>query len=654
MRCGGIDRVWTTVALVLLLAPMSPVHGQVVRSVTNGGFEANNPGGNPGFQIFTSAEVPGWDATPNEIELWDNNLDGVPAHSGNVFDELNTTGPTTLYQNICLVNGEAMRWSFAHRARINGGAAATQTVSFQVANSGGTVLQTLTTQASTTAANAWTVNSNTTGLPYIGATGLQRVQFNTTNTGNAGNFLDSVSFDLAPYVELQAAASGSETVPNANIPRLLVSGNITSPLIVPVTVTGGSATLGFDYTTPSGGATFNVTIPAGNYIQQSIALGIDIINETEVEGNETIDLSVGTAPSWVVSSTATCNSAGRGATTYTIQNDDVPRVAGTPPTLTCPVGTTVFDWDARTWTAGSLNNSYTQTGIGQINFAITNPNGTFGNNPTYGGQTPARQNTITGGLTPAQFSLALLTDMVNQSARATTTITLPTAVPGAQFRIFDVDYAAGAFADLITVTGSFGGTSVTPILTNGVSNFVVGNTAIGDANFPDTSGDANVVVTFDGPVDTIVVAYGNHTTAPVNPTSQAIALHDITFCNPQAVLTPTKFVNILSDPVNGTTNPKFIPGAVVRYCVLVTNAGSGTAAPVNMNDPLPTATTYVAGSMLSGTSCAGAATVEDDNNVGGDEADPVGASITGSTITGTTGTLGPNTAFALVFNVTLN
>ena len=622
--------------------------------MTNGGFESNNPGGGgaPTFAIVASSTVPGWEASTNEIELWDTNFNGIPAHSGNVFAEMNANAPGSLYQNICLTNGETLRWSFAHRARVGG--AATQTALFQIANSGGTVLQTLATQASTTA-QGWNVNANASGVTYSGTSGLQRVQFVTTDAGSFGNFLDSISLDLVPFLEYSVAtASGNENIPTANLPTLVVSGNVPTAFTVPVTVTGGTATLGTDYTTPGNATTFNVTIPAGNYSLQAVALGISITNDAVREFDETITLSVGTGSNHIISSTGTCGNAGRSATTYTIINDDATRAAGTPPTLNCPVGTTLFDWDTRTWTAGSTSNSYAQTNIGTILFGITNPNGVWLNNATYGGQSPARQNVMTGGFSPAQFSLAQLVNMTSQAALATTTITMPTAVPALQFRIFDVDFNAAQFADKVTVTGTFGGASVTPILTNGVANLVTGNTAIGDATSADASADGNVVVTFTSPVDTIVIAYGNHTTAPADPGQQAITLHDISFCNPQAAVTIAKTSSIVSDPVNGSTDAKFIPGAIVRYCILASNGGSATTTAIAITDSLPATVTFVPGSMTSATSCAGAGTAEDDNASGADESDPFGMQISGTTIGGTATSLGPSTAFAMRFNATVN
>ena len=53
-----------------------------------------------------------------------------------------------------------------------------------------------------------------------------------------------------------------------------------------------------------------------------------------------------------------------------------------------------------------------------------------------------------------------------------------------------------------------------------------------------------------------------------------------------------KTVQVISDPVNGTTNPKYIPGARAQYTVTITNQGSGSSDSnsVIITDPVPTNT----------------------------------------------------------------
>src|SRR3546814_3995607 len=123
---------------------------------------------------------------------------------------------------------------------------------------------------------------------------------------------------------------------------------------------------------------------------------------------------------------------------------------------------------------------------------------------------------------------------------------------------------------------------------------------------------------------------------------------------PTTNLAIAKTSGIVSDPVNGTTNAKAIPGARMRYCILVTNNGSGTATGIAIADPLPAGTSFVPGSLRSGASCAGAATAEDDNASGADENDPFGASVAGTAVAATTATLLPTAAMAILFEVTLD
>lgn len=326
------------------------------------------------------------------------------------------------------------------------------------------------------------------------------------------------------------------------------------------------------------------------------------------------------------------------------------RTAGTPPSLTtvCPaINQTLFDWNNRAWTAGALTTSYAVTNIGTISFAIST-DGTFAN------ASPDDTTNNTGGFGATEQALYQFLEYTTRSQNAVTVLTLPTAVPGLQFRVFDIDFAANDFADKLTITGSFNGSPVMPVLTNGVANYVVGNVAIGDAGSAGDSADGNVVVTFLSPVDTVTIVYGNHTTAPADPDGQAASIHDILFCNPETTLSVTKISSLVSDPINDTTDPYSIPGAVIEYCILISNPGSATATSITATDALPANMTYAAGTMMSGANCASATTAEDDDAAGADESDPFGASVSGSTITATAGSLAPSVAFALTFRATVN
>lgn len=369
--------------------------------------------------------------------------------------------------------------------------------------------------------------------------------------------------------------------------------------------------------------------------------GATITNVAEVSASSVTDLD----------STPTNGAAGEDDyddASFTVSGT---RAAGTPPAMLCPKGTLLFDWDARAWSTGATSASYPLPGLGTIGFQITNP-ATWMNN--FGGVSPIRTNTVTGGYSPSQYSLAQAIDFSNDTQVASTTITLPLAVDGAQFRIFDVDYYGGQFADRVRVTGTFKGASVTPVLTNGAANFTIGNEAFGDTLSADASSDGNVVVTFQSAVDTIVIEYGNHALAPANPGGQAITLHDITVCEPHADISVTKISSVVSDPVRGTTNPVAVPGATMSYCILLTNSGSAAASTIVGSDSLPATMTYVPGSMRSGSACGTTPTVEDDDASGADETDPVGASIAGNQLTISAPSLDGSETLAVSFTATIN
>ena len=59
-----------------------------------------------------------------------------------------------------------------------------------------------------------------------------------------------------------------------------------------------------------------------------------------------------------------------------------------------------------------------------------------------------------------------------------------------------------------------------------------------------------------------------------------------------AALSALKTSRIVSDPLNGTTDPKMIPGATVEYCIAVSSSGGATATAVAISDTLPGTTTY--------------------------------------------------------------
>jgi len=261
---------------------------------------------------------------------------------------------------------------------------------------------------------------------------------------------------------------------------------------------------------------------------------------------------------------------------FTVQNGRAP---GIPPVLSCPAGQSIFNWsNVSNWANGDTANTSPFAGFGDINFALTN-SGVYVANNIWGGATPNIGTHFSGGLTPAEDVLQIVSDQPNQAGEVVLTISLPRGFTGLQFSVFDVDFGTNQFSDRLIVTGSNGGASVNPILTNGNVNFVSGNSVIGDATATNDTALGNVVVTFNQEVDTVVISYSNHTTAPGDPGQQGIGVHNLFFCTPNVDLTVSKISSIIADPINGNTNPKAIPGATVEYLITVTNTGVDQAFP---------------------------------------------------------------------------
>lgn len=129
--------------------------------------------------------------------------------------------------------------------------------------------------------------------------------------------------------------------------------------------------------------------------------------------------------------------------------------------------------------------------------------------------------------------------------------------------------------------------------------------------------------------------------------------HGLTIVTPG--MSVTKVSTIVSDPVNGSgANRKAIPGAVIEYCVFVTNSGTATATAVVANDTLPTETAYLSGTLATGATCATAATVEDDDPAGPDESDPMGAAYASGTITAQAASLAGGSTYAVKYRVMVN
>lgn len=132
------------------------------------------------------------------------------------------------------------------------------------------------------------------------------------------------------------------------------------------------------------------------------------------------------------------------------------------------------------------------------------------------------------------------------------------------------------------------------------------------------------------------------------------ALADFTVAAP--VLSINKNSIVVTDPVNGSTNPKAIPGATLQYCIVVANAaGAGASATnISVSDVLPTFVTYRASSVVlnAAVTGSGASATCGSGTAGSDSTNYT--TTPNPTISGSLATLAPGSSEGLSFQVTIN
>jgi uncharacterized repeat protein (TIGR01451 family) len=116
-----------------------------------------------------------------------------------------------------------------------------------------------------------------------------------------------------------------------------------------------------------------------------------------------------------------------------------------------------------------------------------------------------------------------------------------------------------------------------------------------------------------------------------------------------------KQVRTVSDPFNGTNNPKAIPGAVLEYCLIVRNTGSVAASEIVLSDAVPTNTTYLASSARTEGSVIGTAPNDTcDVSAGASGGVAAGATFAANTVSATIATIAAGASKAARFSVTVN
>ncbi len=114
------------------------------------------------------------------------------------------------------------------------------------------------------------------------------------------------------------------------------------------------------------------------------------------------------------------------------------------------------------------------------------------------------------------------------------------------------------------------------------------------------------------------------------------------------IISVTKSSALIDDPINGVTNPKKIPGATMRFTVLVENdaTASDGADNVIVTDPIPANATYAAGTMTLDTGGGPVALT--------DAADADEGEFNGTDVIVAPGVIAPGATATVTFDVTID
>ncbi|MFT4255641.1 MAG: hypothetical protein QM599_01545 [Pseudoxanthomonas sp.] len=272
------------------------------------------------------------------IELWHtprtNGGLTVNARSGTQLAELNAAELSRLSQNVCLVTGDEIRWQFSHRGRNSAtdpdemqflvGDDPIVQVGTTTTGSGGITSTYIGTASDAAGPNSWRDYSGE--FTYTGAGGTTNIGFEAlSGEATTGNFLDDIQVYLKPFIELTGASPETVEGTSDGLPALTVVGTLDDDLVINVSVTGGTAVLGTDFTTTSGSADFTVTVPAGTYDgSTTISLGLTAIGNTIIDGSRTVELTLVPSPDdYLMSSTSECGASAIAEATWTLLDDDL-------------------------------------------------------------------------------------------------------------------------------------------------------------------------------------------------------------------------------------------------------------------------------------------------------------------------------------------
>ena len=214
-----------------------------------------------------------------------------------------------------------------------------------------------------------------------------------------------------------------------------------------------------------------------------------------------------------------------------------------------PAEAVTLDWDAVTWTSGSLSNSYdidpAHAGNDVTVSVATSGGAVLMSDPTTGAASPTRNTSLAGGLNPAQNTLKLTADISADSAFVMITIDFaawyPQGVQNLSFTLFDIDLNGSSYRgqdEISGIVGMNGATSIAPTITGvgssvthigtGLNQHLIGNADAFDTGA--TSSAGNATISFgSSAVTSVTFRWDRGPEATGSSPTTYIGLHDINF-----------------------------------------------------------------------------------------------------------------------------
>ncbi|WP_337867469.1 SdrD B-like domain-containing protein, partial [Meiothermus sp.] len=247
------------------------------------------------------------------------------AADGQQWAELNAEFPRRLYQNVCLVAGESVPFTYSHRARFDAGI---ETARAAIYAADGVTLISAGPDTTATSTSTWNIRSGT--LTNTGPSGLYQYGFEArigaggtpgvigSGRANEGNFLDNIRITLRPLADINRFVDSSgNTLSSVGesagtvFLEVIINGTVQgSGAIITLTRSGVAATADFSVgsstnrpgATASANANGDITlnIPAGEYDPNAatgsqigaIRIPITITNDSAVEGSEPLTYTI--------------------------------------------------------------------------------------------------------------------------------------------------------------------------------------------------------------------------------------------------------------------------------------------------------------------------------------------------------------------------